>query len=67
MQGPFDVVFCRNVMIYFDKAVRTRLMAEVGRLLVPGGHLAIGSAESLNSIQHPFVSVRPSIYRRPGP
>jgi chemotaxis protein methyltransferase CheR len=64
MRGGFAVVFCRNVMIYFDQAVRTRVMAEVGRQLVPGGWLAIGNAESLNGIDHPFGQVRPSIYRK---
>jgi len=37
MHGPFDVIFCRNVMIYFDDAVRFRLLDDIHRLLKPGG------------------------------
>jgi chemotaxis protein methyltransferase CheR len=65
MRGPFDVVFCRNVMIYFDLAVRTRLLTEVFRLLKPGGYLFVGHAESLTGIPVGFAGVRPSVYVKP--
>ena len=64
MQGPFDVIFCRNVMIYFDKAVRTRIVREVERLLSPGGLLLIGHSESLAGISTTLAHVRPSVYRQ---
>jgi chemotaxis protein methyltransferase CheR len=64
MQGPFDVIFCRNVMIYFDKTVRTRIVREVERLLRPGGLLLIGHSESLAGIPSSLAHLRPSIYRR---
>lgn len=64
MRGPLDGVFCRNVMIYFDDAVRRGLLAEVGRLLRPGGHLYVGHAESLAGILTDFKYVQPSIYRK---
>lgn len=62
MQGPFDAVFCRNVMIYFDNHVRTRLVDEMYRLLKPGGYLMVGHAESLTGLDTAFRSVRPSVY-----
>ncbi len=62
MQGPMDVIFCRNVMIYFDDSIRRRLVSEMYRLLKPGGYLMIGHSESLTSIQSRFRSVRPAVY-----
>lgn len=50
MSGPFDAIFCRNVMIYFDNAVRQGLVSEVERLLADGRHLMIGHSETLNGI-----------------
>ncbi|MFW6428656.1 MAG: CheR family methyltransferase [Desulfosalsimonas sp.] len=62
MRGPLDVIFCRNVMIYFDNAVRRRLLEEMHRLLRPGGYLMVGHAESLSGLALGFKSVRPSVY-----
>ena len=62
MNGPMDCVFCRNVMIYFDNQVRTRLLSEIYRLLKPGGYLFVGHAESLTGIVSDFQTVKPSIY-----
>lgn len=62
MKGPLDVVFCRNVMIYFDNSVRTPLLREIYRLLKPGGYLMVGHAESLTGIETDFKPVAPSIY-----
>jgi chemotaxis protein methyltransferase CheR len=62
MQGPMDIILCRNVMIYFDNRVRSRLVAEFHRLLKPGGYLLVGHAESLTGISNGFKTVRPSIY-----
>ncbi len=64
MKGPLDGVFCRNVMIYFDDAVRMRLLDEAHRLLKPGGLLFVGHAESLAGMISDFKYVRPSIYRK---
>ena len=64
MQGPLDVVFCRNVMIYFDNDVRTRLLNEISRLLKPGGYLMVGHAESLTGLVSSFRTVRPSVYTK---
>lgn len=64
MQGPLDVVMCRNVMIYFDQAVRQRLISEVERLLAPGGLLMIGHSETLNGITTGLRGIRPTTYRK---
>jgi chemotaxis protein methyltransferase CheR len=62
MKGPMDAIFCRNVMIYFDNTVRTRLLDECFRLLRPGGYLFVGHAETLTGIISKFKAVAPSIY-----
>jgi chemotaxis protein methyltransferase CheR len=62
MRGPMDVVFCRNVMIYFDNTVRSRLLGEIHRLLRPGGYLLVGHAESLTGMMSSFKTVKPSVY-----
>ncbi len=62
MRGPFDIIFCRNVMIYFDNEVRKRLLDESYRLLKPGGYLLVGHAESLSGLLSNFKSVEPSVY-----
>jgi chemotaxis protein methyltransferase CheR len=62
---PFQVIFCRNVMIYFDRQTQTELVQKLTRRLVPGGYLFVGHSESLTGITHSLQSVRPAIYRRP--
>jgi chemotaxis protein methyltransferase CheR len=65
MRGPLDAVFCRNVMIYFEIAERSRLIAEAERLLSPGGLLFIGHAETLSGIQTSLTKVGVSVYQKP--
>jgi chemotaxis protein methyltransferase CheR len=62
MNGPFDAVFCRNVMIYFDQPVRQRLISEIYRLLRPQGLFVVGHSESLTGLQHSFKTISPSVY-----
>jgi len=64
MKGPFDAIFCRNVMIYFDIPVKQRLISACHELLRPGGLLLIGAAESLHGLKHSFNIVRPAIFRK---
>lgn len=64
MHGPFDAIFCRNVMIYFDRPVRQRLIGACEALLRPGGLLLIGASESLHGLTHTFTTIRPAIYRK---
>lgn len=62
MQGPFDVILCRNVMIYFDKATQQQLIERYWALLRPGGHLFVGHSESLTGLTHRFRYVQPAVY-----
>ena len=62
MKGPFDMIFVRNVMIYFDNLVRKRLLEECFRLLSPDGYLFVGHAETLTGIIGEFKPVAPSVY-----
>jgi len=64
MSGPFDVIFCRNVMIYFDKPTVTRLVDRFHALLAPGAHLFIGHSESLTAIEHKYRFVQPAVYAK---
>ena len=64
-RNPFDVIFCRNVMIYFDAATQQGLVQRYTRALRPGGFLLIGHSESLNSISHKLAYVAPTVYRKP--
>jgi chemotaxis protein methyltransferase CheR len=61
----FPVIFCRNVMIYFNKKTQTELIRRVTAALEPGGYLFIGHAESLTGIDHGLTYVRPAVYRKP--
>jgi chemotaxis protein methyltransferase CheR len=62
IRKPLDIIFCRNVMIYFDRAVRTGLVNEFHRHLRSGGYLMVGHAESITGISSGFRCVKPSIY-----
>lgn len=64
-QGPFDFIFCRNVMIYFDKRTQQELVNRYWQCLRPGGLLFTGHSESLTSITHRFDYIEPTIYLRP--
>jgi chemotaxis protein methyltransferase CheR len=63
--GPFDFIFCRNVMIYFDKPTQERLVDRYWNCLRPGGILFTGHSESLIAINHRFINRKPSIYEKP--
>lgn len=65
--GPFSVIFCRNVMIYFDKPTQEGLVNRLAGCLEPGGYLFTGHSESLNGIKHPLQFVRAAIYRKSSP
>lgn len=61
----FDLVFLRNVMIYFSQDTKTEVVRRVTGLLKPGGYFFIGHSESLHGIADGLEAVRPSIYRKP--
>jgi chemotaxis protein methyltransferase CheR len=65
MGGPFDVIFCRNVMIYFDKETQSRLLDRYADLLSDGGYLIIGHSESTGPTKR-FELVGRTIYRKLG-
>lgn len=62
---PFQIIFCRNVMIYFDRATQEELVARLSRKLVPGGYLFVGHSESLTHLKQPLRAVRPAVYQKP--
>lgn len=64
-EGPFPVIFLRNIMIYFDRTVQERTVAAISAKLEPGGYLFIGHSESLNGIAHGLEHVQVAIYRKP--
>jgi chemotaxis protein methyltransferase CheR len=61
----FPVIFCRNVMIYFDSPTQERVVAGLTAQLEPGGYLFVGHAESLARVAHSLEYVRPAVYRKP--
>ena len=60
----FDLIFCRNVMIYFDQDTKDALVRRFYNATVPGGHLFIGHSEGLNKATCPYEYIQPAIYRR---
>ena len=63
--GHFDVIFLRNVMIYFDQPTKVRVIARLLPRLKPGGYLIVSHSESLNGVTDALRLVAPSIYRKP--
>ena len=64
MKGPFDAVFCRNVVIYFDKPTQTKLFSRIADLIKPDGWLYIGHSENLFKVCDRFELVGRTIYRK---
>jgi chemotaxis protein methyltransferase CheR len=64
-KGPFDFIFCRNVMIYFDKNTQQNLVGRFWECLETGGLLFTGHSESLTGITHKFRYLQPTIYAKP--
>jgi len=64
MKGPFDVIFCRNVLIYFDRATQAELIARYHALLSQGGYLMLGHSESLPADYIGFEVVGRTVFRR---
>ena len=61
---PLDAVFCRNVMIYFDRPTQERILRKIVATLRPGGYLFMGHAESLAGFELPLRQVVPTVHRR---
>lgn len=60
----FNVIFCRNVMIYFDNQTKEQVINNMYKCLTPGGYLFIGHAESLNGLNHQYENIIPAVYRK---
>jgi chemotaxis protein methyltransferase CheR len=63
-RSKFQVIFCRNVMIYFDRETQEQLVPRLAEQLVPGGYLFVGHSESLIGIKHGLKTLRPSVYQK---
>jgi chemotaxis protein methyltransferase CheR len=64
---PFHVIFCRNVMMYFDKPTQQDIVERLSVCLERGGYLFVGHSESLTGVQHALQYVRPATYRNQKP
>ena len=62
---PFDVIFCRNVMIYFDQPTKDALVERFYNASNPGGYLLIGHSESINRAVSKYQYIMPATYRKP--
>lgn len=66
LKGPIDLIFCRNVMIYFDSATKKRIIDQFYQLIEPEGYLCLGLSESLLGIDDRFSLIERAIYRKKG-
>lgn len=64
-RASFDVIFCRNVLIYFNRETKKKVIERLGRQLKPGGYLFTGLSESLHGIHENLKSIKPSVYQQP--
>ena len=64
IEDRFEVIFCRNVIIYFERPTQYRLLTHLYNYLVPGGYLFLGHSETLAGMELPLSSVAPTIYRK---
>ena len=65
IHNSFEIIFCRNVIIYFDRNNQAKLLRKLYNHLVPGGYLFLGHSETLAGIDLPLSSVAPTVYRKP--
>ncbi len=64
MREPVDIIFCRNVIIYFDRPTQERLLNRFHRHLAPGGVIFMGHSETLSGLDVPLTMVHPTVYRK---
>jgi len=64
MRGLFDAIFCRNVMIYFDKPTQEKLVRRFWSVLREGGYLLVGHSESLTFLAHDYRYLKPAVYQK---
>ena len=63
-KNPFDFIFCRNVMIYFDPGTQNNLVNKFYKCLPKSGYLFIGHSETLSKTDNDFIYVQPAIYQK---
>jgi chemotaxis protein methyltransferase CheR len=64
VDGPFDIVFCRNVIIYFDRTTQEQVVNKLADCLARGGYFFTGHSETLSGLSTHLVSVAPTVYRK---
>lgn len=64
VEQHYDIIFCRNVLIYFNRAVQETVITKLVAHLRPGGYLLIGHAESITNMKLPIVQVKPTMYKK---
>ena len=64
VQNKFDIIFCRNVLIYFDKATQCAVINKLAEKLNPGGYLFLGHAETVSNMQLSLEPVQPTILKK---
>jgi chemotaxis protein methyltransferase CheR len=64
MPGPLDAIFCRNVVIYFDKETQRALFARIAKLQRPGDLLFLGHSETLFKVSDGYALIGRTVYRR---
>ena len=62
--STFDIIFCRNVMIYFDVPTKEAVIQKLSKVLKQGGYFIIGGAESLSGLTHSLKYIEPSVYKK---
>jgi chemotaxis protein methyltransferase CheR len=66
IQDMFDIVFCRNVLIYFDRKTQESVICKICQNINPGGYLFVGHSESLTGMDVPVQQVKTAVFRMPG-
>ena len=66
MKGPLDIIFCRNVIIYFDKQTQEKLFQRFNRILAPGGYLFLGHSETMPKLRRGYRHIYRTIYQKWG-
>jgi len=64
MTEKADAIFCRNVIIYFDRPTQARILGNLASYLVPGGYMFVGHSETLHDMNLPLAPVAPALYRK---
>lgn len=60
----FDIIFCRNVLIYFDRSTQEKVINKLCRHLKPGGYFFLGHSESVTGINVPLKQLKPTVFKR---